>query len=388
MIPLLISGKTFGSLGGIPNAISCTKTVNAENHSNEITLVVPVQENQNGKITYLNIVCINEGKQINASRKDGLEWYVIYRIVQSGHLLTVYAMEFVTFLMRNTVVQGYTFKDDGNASTPYIYTFYDVVTNSFPARNADSGSLITWDVDGSPYAITYTVLSTPKQLTLEEAIHGRDGSIADLTKKQLYTSLNNINGAYKCRLEMADLVVNRNTNLTYGAEIKAYTYDVDASGIVSDVVPSIEEDYEEGSSTIKGFRKGNTASNSTGEVRTRFFSRLVAPYDVTQFYTDSRNRPSASKMQHRALSYLDAHCVPREHIDITIGKLTAEIQLHEIVNIWIPGRTTAIQAKVTEYEYDVLKERYTRVSVGEPRKSFARSVGKDISGKIADATTS
>lgn len=371
MIPLLYSGANITYIGALSDAITCIKTKKDEGHTYELTLTYPVEGVIADKLVCKNIICPYVDKNI-----DRYEMFVIYKKSQSGHIITVTCMELVRFLIIHTIVRT----NEIDVGTSYL--FNSVFDTSAPIWNPQPDVFaLSEDID-RPMAIR--LVYPQGAIPLMDLITGKDNSYTDIYNKKFDTRISIIGGT---DYFTGDIVVsnndavNRNNYLAYGKEIKSYTLTQDMSSLLSHVtpywrtqehVPSFDPDE----STVRDtFVMGAAASDP--DAHDGFFVHICGSYDCTDEF---ENQPTSAQMQNRAQKYLNRHNKIAERIDIELAPgINKDIRLNEILNIILPGYARPIQARVNSFEYDVIKEQYNRIDLGEPRRSFARSIYEDTS---------
>ena len=371
MIPLLYSGANITYIGALSDTITCIKTKKDEGHTYELTLTYPVEGVIADKLVCKNIICPYVDKNI-----DRYEMFVIYKKSQSGHIITVTCMELVRFLIIHTIVRT----NEIDVGTSYL--FNSVFDTSAPIWNPQPDVFaLSEDID-RPMAIR--LVYPQGAIPLMDLITGKDNSYTDIYNKKFDTRISIIGGT---DYFTGDIVVsnndavNRNNYLAYGKEIKSYTLTQDMSSLLSHVtpywrtqehVPSFDPDE----STVRDtFVMGAAASDP--DAHDGFFVHICGSYDCTDEF---ENQPTSAQMQSRAQKYLNRHNKIAERIDIELAPgVNKDIRLNEILNIILPGYARPIQARVNSFEYDVIKEQYNRIDLGEPRQSFARSIYEDTS---------
>lgn len=371
MIPLLYSGANITYIGALSDTITCVKTKKDEGHTYELTLTYPVEGVIADKLVCKNIICPYVDKSI-----DRYEMFVIYKKSQSGHIITVTCMELVRFLIIHTIVRT----NEIDVGTSYL--FNSVFDTSAPIWNPQPDVFaLSEDID-RPMAIR--LVYPQGAIPLMDLITGKDNSYTDIYNKKFDTRISIIGGT---DYFTGDIVVsnndavNRNNYLAYGKEIKSYTLTQDMSSLLSHVtpywrtqehVPSFDPDE----STVRDtFVMGAAASDP--DAHDGFFVHICGSYDCTDEF---ENQPTSAQMQSRAQKYLNRHNKIAERIDIELAPgVNKDIRLNEILNIILPGYARPIQARVNSFEYDVIKEQYNRIDLGEPRQSFARSIYEDTS---------
>lgn len=375
MIPLLYSGADISYIGALSDAITCVKAKQDEGHTYELTLTYPVEGILADKLVCKNI--------IKASNTDDvppydIDMFVIYKTSQSGHIVTVTATELVRFLIAHTIVRT-TEIDEGTSDL-----MNSVFETSAPIWNPHPSALALDSTIDRGTTGTDRFLYPQGAIPLMDLITGKANSYTDIYNKKFDTRMYIVGGTNQLTGDILvnnNNAVNRNNYLAYGKEIKNYTLTYDMSPLLSHVtpywrtqqhVPSFDPD----DATVRDtFVIGAAASNP--DAHDGFFVHICGSYDCTDEF---ENQPTSAQMQKRAQKYLNQHNKIAERIDIELAPgVNKDIRLNEILNIIIPGYAKPIQARVNSFEYDVIKEQYNRIDLGEPRKSFARSIYEDTS---------
>lgn len=120
------------------------------------------------------------------------------------------------------------------------------------------------------------------------------------------------------------------------------------------------------------------------------------PLDMS---SDFENQPTQAQLRTAARSYMDANNIgiPSISIDVSFIALwqTEEykdianlerVNLCDTVTVQFESLGISAKAKVVKTEYDVLRERYKSIEIGDARNSLAKTVRNDISGTAEAAT--
>lgn len=384
MIPVLRNGKTLDFSFALSDAISCIRKVNASGEVDELTLTYPVTSQGAGSIKCFNIIAF----EYKVSGYKQWRWYVITKVVQKNLIITATAEELVRFMMRRSYpIPTYSYNETKLSGKISSLTFWDVIQynwghNTYPPRlrfyvhpdqtSEDIATTSSWVV--SDY------------ITMMDAICGKENSLCDIYNRQMLTGFiydpdfasDYYQGGHGYMyFGIFDLVKNKNTHLKWKKEIKSYTLETNAANVVTQVTSYYSDLHGPGiapTSPESVSYGGPVLGNDW------FVEDLSARRDATNDY---ERRPTEAQFTSTSSKYLRDHRNPTQRISIEAGDMRGvEIALHEILNIWLPGSTEAIQSKVTDYEYDELRERYTKIGLGAPRKSFARAVARDVSPKL------
>lgn len=385
MIPVLRNGKTLDFSHALSDAISCVRKVNASGEVDELTLTYPVTSKGAGSIKCFNIIAF----EYKVSGYKQWRWYVITKVVQKDLIITATAEELVRFMMRRSYpTPTYSYDADKlSGKVSGVVYFWDILEfdwghNTYPPRlrfymhpdqeSEDTASLGSWVV--SDY------------ITMMDAICGKENSLCDIYNRQLLTRFiydpDFTYGSYQggqgyMQIGIFDLVKNKNTHLKWKKEIESYTLETNAANVVTQVASYYSDLHGPGiaPTSLDSVSYGGPVLGNDW-----FVEDLSARRDATNDY---ERRPTEAQFTSISSKYLREHRNPTQRFTIEVGDMRGvEVSLHEILNIWLPGSTEAIQSKVTDYEYDELRERYTKIGLGAPRKSFARAVARDVSPKL------
>lgn len=384
MIPLIRNGKTLDFITALSDAISCVRSVKADGNVEELTLTYPVTSQGANYIKCFNIIAF----EYEVSGYKQWRWYVITKVVQKDLIITATAEELVRFMMRRSYPNPtYSYDETELSGKISSLTTWDIIMfnwghNTYPPRlrfyvhpdqtSEDIATTSSWVV--SDY------------ITIMDAICGKENSLCDIYNRQLLTGFiydpdfasDYYQGGHGYMyFGIFDLVKNKNTHLKWKKEIESYTLETNAANVATQVTSYYSDLHGPG---IAPTSPDSVSYGGPVLGNDWFVEDLSARRDATNDY---ERRPTEAQFTSISSKYLGEHRNPTQRISIEVGDMRGvEIALHEILNIWLPGSTEAIQSKVTDYEYDELRERYTKIGLGAPRKSFARAVARDVSPKL------
>lgn len=138
----------------------------------------------------------------------------------------------------------------------------------------------------------------------------------------------------------------------------------------------------------------------------------IVPLDMS---ADFEDQPTAAQLESAALTYLDSNAPwkPQNNIDVDFVALwqtdeykdiapLERVKLCDTVTVVFPLIGATINEQVIRVEYDALRERYSKIELGQPKQSFAETVVSlaesftkaavqesynDLEQAITDATT-
>lgn len=126
--------------------------------------------------------------------------------------------------------------------------------------------------------------------------------------------------------------------------------------------------------------------------------------------SDFEGTPTVAQLRNATQQYITANNIghPSVSIDASFVALwqteeyasiapLEQVQLGDTVTVWFEKLGINEQARVVAYEYDVLKERYSKVTIGDAKSSFSKTfvqqgqaieaVAENVSGEISKSTS-
>ena len=356
MIPQLIEEITTTIHGGIPlnDVLSCFVT-EERNGSYELKMVVSKDD--------LWFYLIDIGKYIYAkpNELDDPQPFRIYRITKpSNGKVTVYAEHFSNRLLQTPVkafsVSGATAEQAMNA----------MKTNSL----IDNPFTFTSDVT------TVSNYSVDVPSAFKTKLVGTQGSIL-----QVYGGEYKYNG-FNIAL-MASRGEDTGIRLTYAKNITALTNDETLTNVYTGIAPFWKGQNDDQEVIVLPTSPVIYASNHAD-----FPYERVIPVDFSQKID---HIPTPSELQSAAEAYVVNNKIsePNSTFDVSFVPLwqakgyeeLAEIErvsLCDIVTVYYPSLGISAKAKVVKTEYNVLTERYNKITIGTTKTSFTERLASDI----------
>ncbi len=175
----------------------------------------------------------------------------------------------------------------------------------------------------------------------------------------------------------------RDTDVTirYGKNLLDITHTLDAENLYNAIVPYWAEDDE----VVYG-----SVTKGTGVT--------AATVSITKDFTsDYEDKPTAAQLNAKALTWLDANqpWVPKQNIKVDFVQLwqtedykdvaaLERVGLCDTVSVIYPELgVTAEGVKVIKVVYDVLRDRYSEMELGEAQTSFADVIQEQTEGLLA-----
>lgn len=175
--------------------------------------------------------------------------------------------------------------------------------------------------------------------------------------------------------------------ISYGKNLIDAQQESNIESTYTGVMPYyVDSDTEEVTMLPERYILASTASN--------FPFLRINPVD---FSTDFEETPTVAQLRTRANQYITANNIghPSVSVDVSFVALwqTEEyadiaplerVQLGDTVTVHFDKLNIDEQARVVAYEYDVLRERYNKVTIGDLRSSFAKTFVEQ--GQILEAS--
>ncbi len=153
----------------------------------------------------------------------------------------------------------------------------------------------------------------------------------------------------------------------------------------------------------------NSDTNEVVTLPEKYIAASTAPdfpflrIQTVDFSSDFENQPTVAQLRTRTQQYIEANNIghPSVSVDVNFVALwqTEEyanvaplerVRLGDTVTVHFDKLNLDEQARVVAYEYDVLRERYTNITIGDAKSSFAKTFvdqGRITEEKIADSFT-
>lgn len=122
---------------------------------------------------------------------------------------------------------------------------------------------------------------------------------------------------------------------------------------------------------------------------------------TVDFSTDFNEQPTVAQLRQRTVQYINANSIGYPNISIDVSFIALwqseeyagiapleRVQLGDTVTVDIERLGISMQARVVSYTYDVLKEKYKTITVGDSKSSFAKTFvdqGKAIEASLGQA---
>ena len=363
MIPILYDKtetefKTLG-IGPLSDAISCEVT-EERNGSYELRMAYPITGVHYSDITNEAIICA-----IHADGKD-VQPFRIYKISRPiNGKISVYA-EHLSYQLSHIVVMPFTAHGAGN-------TLSGLIDNSI----GDQPFSVWTDIANGTTEYNQTVPAS-----FRSRLGGVSGSVLDC-----------FGGEYEFDQWAVKLHAHRGTNrgvsIEYGKNLVSVTQEENIANVVTGVVPMWKSN------------DGNTVVTLPevmieSEYAERYTYKRNIVYD---FSSDFQDQPTEEELRAKAESYVSSNLigVPEVSIDVDFVALSdteeykdlerERINLCDTVTVRFAELGIDTTAKVVKTVYDVLGERYTKVSIGSVKASIVDTVNSIQQTQKEDSDT-
>ena len=363
MIPILYDKtetefKTLG-IGPLSDAISCEVT-EERNGSYELRMTYPITGVHYSDIVNEAIICA-----IHADGKD-VQPFRIYKISRPiNGKISVYA-EHLSYQLSHIVVMPFTAHGAGN-------TLSGLIDNSI----GDQPFSVWTDIANGTTEYNQTVPAS-----FRSRLGGVSGSVLDC-----------FGGEYEFDQWAVKLHAHRGTNrgvsIEYGKNLVSVTQEENIANVVTGVVPMWKSN------------DGNTVVTLPevmieSEYAERYTYKRNIVYD---FSSDFQDQPTEEELRAKAESYVSSNLigVPEVSIDVDFVALSdteeykdlerERINLCDTVTVRFAELGIDTTAKVVKTVYDVLGERYTKVSIGSVKASIVDTVNSIQQTQKEDSDT-
>ena len=368
MIPILYdAGETAfatNGLGGLSDAITC-KVTEERNGAYELEMQYPVDGRHFSDITHSRIIWA-----VPADGKPG-QPFRIYKITKPlNGKCTIYA-EHISYQLNHIPVM------------PFTATSCADALNQMVQHAAQDCPFEVWtdkEVDGP-----FTLLR-PEQF--RAILNGQQNSITDVYGK----------GEYEFDRWTVKLHLNRGTNtgvvIRYGKNLTDLKQEENIEGTITGVCPF-------------------WASNETGEIVTLPENAIWSanadnyPYRrtrVVDFTSDFKEMPTEDQLRTRAEKYIEDNNIGIPDVNIPIKfvplwqtenyrdlAVLERVNLCDTISVYYDKLGVTATAKVVKTVYNVLKERYDSIEVGNAKTTLASTIsqmGETITNQTQNAVSS
>lgn len=361
MIPILFAASatafTTNGIGRLADTISCEVT-EERNGIYEMTLVYPMAGIHYGSIATSSIIVVKP------SQSASLQAFRVYKISRPiGGRVTVYCrhisyqlnyIPFKPFSASSLAGALAGFKSNAVEPCPFTLT-------------ADFAS-------ASSYAV-------PIPGSIRSYLGGREGSIIDIYGNGAEWEWNN----YNCILH-AHRGADRGVVLRYGKQITDVTQETNIENTITGIMPYwLSEDTKV---YLNAPVESATAANFP-------FHRTV----VKDFSDKWENAPTQAQLQSYTQSYINANKIGIPAVSISVNFInladTLEykdlapletVNLCDTITVDFARLGISTKAKVIKTVYDVLKERYTSIDIGDSRASLSTTIEDQLQAISARPT--
>lgn len=368
MIPILFSENTntftTNGIGRLSDVISCVVT-EERNGQFELEMVYPADGKHFGDITLRALIVADASP---AQTKQPFRIYKISKPINGK--VTINAQHISYDLSKNV-------------SMPF-----SVSASSSACANALNG-LKTNAVETCPFTFStnVTTVASFAQLapaTIRQMMGGVEGSVLD-----------QFGGEYKFDKFTVYLQASRGTTknipLRYGKNITDIKQEENIANTITGIVPFWSD--SEGGDIVTLPEKVLHSSNAGS-----YSSYLTIPVD---FSSDFEEKPTKSQLRTHGQAYINKYGIgiPKVSIDVSFVNLPdteeykgllnlLQLELCDTIPIEFSKLGISASAKVVKTEYNTLKDRYDRITVGEVGATLAKTitgVSDSVTG-LADAT--
>lgn len=353
MIPILFDAKatdfTTNGIGRLSDTISAVVT-EERNGIYELDLEYPVTGVHYSDINHSKIIAVK------ASQTSGIQAFRVYKISR---------------------------EINGRVRVSCRHISYQLAYIPFKAFSANSlaGALAAFKssaLEPCPFTLTADFTSTssfavPLPASIRSYLGGRQGSIIDVYGNGAEWEWNN----YTCILH-ANRGADRGVVLRYGKNITDLSQETNIENTITGIMPYWKSDTA--IVTLAAPVESDTAANFP-------FPRTI----VKDFSDQWENAPTQAQLTAYTQSYIRANKIgiPAISIDVSFVNLADTIEYKEIallesvslcdtITVEFVKLGISAKAKVVKTEYDVLKERYKAIEVGDARGTLSSTIEEQM----------
>lgn len=339
MIPILYlpTETVFDShgVGPLPDAVSCIVS-EERNGAFELQMYYPSSGLHYNEIGYRSIILAKPNPTSQAQP------FRVYRITKPmGGLSTVYA-------------QHISYDLSGVVMPPFSANSLDEMIQALQNDSIPSNSGFTYQTDKSSGA----KISSSAPISVRSLLGGVRGSILDVYGGEYEFD------RYSVKLWKARGADNGVT-IRYGKNLTTLEQDANCASVYTAVYPYW---YSEG--TLVELTEKTIAVDGTFD-----FVRIL-PLDLTSAFD---TQPTEEQLRTSAQYYIRDNKVgvPKVSIEVEFEKLgTDNVSLCDTVSVIFTAQGISTKAKVVSTTYDVLKDKYTSVEIGDIRTSIADTIAE------------
>lgn len=352
MIPILYKAaeRTFetNGLGRLSDAVECTVT-EERNGQYELQMTYPV--------TGAHYDDLAEERIILAKPSDGAndQPFEIYSIGEPLNGLVTVRARHISYQLKELVVKPF------KAASPTL------AMQSIEASIVGEHPFTFWTNKTTPGAMEQLVPVSCRAL-----LGGMEGSVLDAFGGGEYEF-----DRFSVRLWEAR-GKDRGVTVRYGKNLTDYTGERDVDGVYTSVVPYWQgQDADGAESVIVG---GKVESGHVGE----YSCQKCVPLDLSEEF---ETPPTKEQLEERARAYMESNAPWQKKVAIKVSFLPLEktleyadvsalehVQLCDTITV---EYRKPVKAKVIKTVYNVLREVYISLEIGDARTTFAQTVTND-----------
>lgn len=304
--------------------------------------------------------------------------YIITYIKITGKEIRATAEETCRYIFRRCVV--YPVSSSGSLSDVINAIYYQ----ASPRPDYTDRYYYQLTTGYSVYPIPSCSVNFKTPITLLDALKGSEGSIADATHLQIRLSSVFRNTYLEIKLRFSDYSNSVSDSVVVGREIVESSFERDLQYWINSYVP---------------FWKGNVNDTetivTTGSGYVGGTKYLCDATDVIDCSSKFATQPTTQQLSsagqkyanERRAQFTDGNYYVKIQDGMTVRQLSQDgetsilrsidANIGNLINITLLTGEK-ITARVTATEYDMLRERYTKIDLGEKIDSFSRMLAKDI----------
>ena len=340
-----LASDTSQGLGRLTDCLSCMVT---EKRNGEFTATLKVPANS----LHFSDLTLGGILAMQSEPKGSEQWFRIYKISKPLNGIVTVELNHISYDLGKTTVVPFT--SQGAPST--------LVALKSHMTGGDAFTLYT-DIDN-----TETGFSNDRPQSARALFGGQSGSLLD-----------QFGGEYEWDNLTVKLLAHRGLNngvrIAYGKNLTDIRQDENIENMYTAVMPYTK-------------REGENAVLGDLQVIIQSVEPKILNLDLTEYF-DTDEEITKAKINEKAQAYIDANDLtsPRINLKVSFVNLAdteeykniaplERVRLCDTVTVVFPKLGINATAKVIECNYDVLKERYDSIEIGDAKSSLSTRIMK------------
>lgn len=349
MIPVIYAGNetSFSSLGigSVPEALSCVVD-EVRNQSNTLTLVAPIDATQRDALSEGNIILADTNERL---RRQPYEIVKTEESLADGRIIV--SAQHVAYRLRYSVV-----RQISGTTVSGIFTAFKTAASMIE----ENGFTFSTDIATS-HAVSYSYMP------VWDILHGTEGSLID---------------TFGGVIEMDKFTIKLNSRrgqdngvvVPYGKNLVDLERDIDSGDIINGIFPVYSSG---GEITVTGTAVQYSANAS------RYSYKRTEVVDFSDRFGETV--PTPAQLNTAAAAMVNGQGLPQATLTGSFIPLKStldyqdfgaleSVAMDDLIRFYVPRMNVDISTRVVATHWDVLRERYESVEVGDVRQTIRQAI--------------